>query len=813
MLPDGAHTRENDWTIFMLNQDYSFYQPPSLYPATTHSKNQFYPISLHNLSSVRSIKTPGFSKSNDDVLEMSGNPCPGISYSVGNKDLLYCINLVRTKYDSGAKRGAVVKAMAICSRLPHFHIFKPVLLLALESYYRNPSIEALNELYTSINSMDTANIPQFNIFQKSILRHSTDHSMIESISSLSLQAQINAISSPTAANDNKNTNNVSEKSNNPFNINSYNPQTKFSSSNPTSNSWHSSEKYPNILSINDKAYNNGQPITFENYTSHGNDYRFFPTKIVFQDVNLSVRIPLTMYSEEIGDTSLAKLITKFGGPLNNVIRTGHPHLDIGNGLVHPISILINAVLTQKRIIFLGFNLPADEVASYVVAAIVIGSGGGNILHGLKHRAFPYACLPMIDKLLQVPGFIAGVTNPAFEDHPGWWDVLFNVKTGKVIISSNLISQKDSLVNHKHDDSSRYSIDGASSLGHKYLYKDLKVDKNFFYDQEFINDLYSAINNHMNEVTIREKFENYFRNFLVLVAIYEQQAYKSSQLFFAPKTPINSKINHDLLGDVLSSDQINFGYSDEIYLSSSQAGNKDQSIGSSMSSNSSSLPSSSVINSNGSSNGGETPSHYLIDNTKLQKEIKMNIGRIEGFIGTILYKNIKADIQQNQRQYPVVAIDVQTIINRLRNGTNIPQYEVIALYHLLNAHINTPAQIEMLLSFLPLSSTGLIPLVFGLYHMDDTVRFLAASLLAKIEKHPVGSKFVNCLNYFHKSINAIKWLETQDPMLQLPPPPLHLSPPRSLASIATKICPSFFVFLKLYNLNKNSILWSGNWSSL
>ncbi|OMJ28421.1 Protein mesA [Smittium culicis] len=749
MLPDGAHTRENDWTIFMLNQDYSFYQPTSLYPNTRQTKNQQYPISLHNLSSLRSFKNPGLSKSNDDVLEMSGNPRPGISYSVENKDLIYCINLVRTKYDSGAKRGAVVKAMAICTRLPHFHIFKPVLLLALESYYRNPSTESLDELYTSINSMDTARIPQFNIFQKSILRHSTDNSVLESISSLSPQTQNNPTAAPTASSDNKHTDNVSENSNNPFNKSSYNSQTNFNNSNPISNSWHFSEKYPSVLSISNKAYNHSQLHTSDNYSSHGNDYRFFPTKIIFQDVNLSVRIPLTMYSEEIGDTSLAKLITKFGGPLNNVIRTGHPHLDIGNGLVHPISILINAVLTQKRIIFLGFNLPADEVASYVVAAIVIGSGGGNILHGLKHRAFPYACLPMLDKLLQVPGFIAGVTNPAFEDHPSWWDVLFNIKTGKVTISSNLISQKDSLLNHKHDDSSRYSIDGASSLGHKYLYKDLKVDKNFFYDQEFINDLYSATSNHMNEITIREKFENYFRNFLVLVAIYEQQAYKSSQLFFAPKTPSNSKINHKLVGDVLSSDQINFGYSDEIYLSSSHAGNKDNSIGSSISSNSSSQPGSSIINNTGSSNGGETPSHYLIDNTKLQKEIKMNIGRIEGFIGTILYKNIKADIQQNQKQFPVVAIDVQTIINRLRNGTNIPQHEVTALYHLLNAHIHTSAQIEMLLSFMPLSSTGLIPLVFGLYHMDDTVRFLAASLLAKIEKHPIGSKFINCLNYFHK----------------------------------------------------------------
>jgi len=36
-----------------------------------------------------------------------------------------------------------------------------------------------------------------------------------------------------------------------------------------------------------------------------------------------------------------------------------------------------------------------------------------------------------------PGYIAGVTNPAFEEHPQWWDVLFNINTGKVTISPNI----------------------------------------------------------------------------------------------------------------------------------------------------------------------------------------------------------------------------------------------------------------------------------------------------------------------------------------------------------------------------------------
>lgn len=36
-----------------------------------------------------------------------------------------------------------------------------------------------------------------------------------------------------------------------------------------------------------------------------------------------------------------------------------------------------------------------------------------------------------------PGFIAGVTNPTFEDHSSWWDVLCNISTGKITVSKDI----------------------------------------------------------------------------------------------------------------------------------------------------------------------------------------------------------------------------------------------------------------------------------------------------------------------------------------------------------------------------------------
>ena len=37
-----------------------------------------------------------------------------------------------------------------------------------------------------------------------------------------------------------------------------------------------------------------------------------------------------------------------------------------------------------------------------------------------------------------PGYITGVTNPMFEEHPEWWDLLCNISTGKVVLNPALV---------------------------------------------------------------------------------------------------------------------------------------------------------------------------------------------------------------------------------------------------------------------------------------------------------------------------------------------------------------------------------------
>lgn len=111
----------------------------------------------------------------------------------------------------------------------------------------------------------------------------------------------------------------------------------------------------------------------------------------------------------------------------------HPHLHTSGALTHPIILLLNALLTEKRILFLGHGQPAGNVASFVLAACALS---GHVLRGFTERAFPYSNLAGLDTLEATPGYIAGVINPRFEDLQHTWDILCNIETGRITVSKH-----------------------------------------------------------------------------------------------------------------------------------------------------------------------------------------------------------------------------------------------------------------------------------------------------------------------------------------------------------------------------------------
>lgn len=189
------------------------------------------------------------------------------------------------------------------------------------------------------------------------------------------------------------------------------------------------------------------------------DTHFFETRLTYNNINLPIRVPVGIEADEVGDYSLINLIQVFNSPGTNQTFQPpfHPHLHTSGSLTPPVILLFNAMLTGKRIVFLGSSLPANQVAHLVLAACALGSGGGaGLLRGLTERCFPYSNLTnrgnheavcVIDRCSLVPGsivfsayrpgYIAGVTNPRFEAFTNSYDVFCNIDTGKITVSKDI----------------------------------------------------------------------------------------------------------------------------------------------------------------------------------------------------------------------------------------------------------------------------------------------------------------------------------------------------------------------------------------
>ncbi|TGZ82400.1 spindle pole body interacting protein [Ascodesmis nigricans] len=433
MLPDGTHTRDQDWTIFFLHKD----------PSSADTDN----------------------------LEPGGQP-----------PLIYVLNLVITKHDKEAKRGARVKAMAICTRHSFLHIYKPILLLALEEYFKYPTSETLEGLYEAVNSMDLSAMPKLSIFEKQILAASDNKDMFaEKFDEAAAMSPIVGHGrSPSALGG-----------------------VMGDGSQPT---------FTNLA-----AGPGGRPIVFPSKISLPRDSHEFETKVVYKSIPVPIRVPVAILPETVGDFSLIQLITTFSAPhvQNPQPFALHPHLTTNGPYTHPIIVLMNGLLTQKRIVFLSHDRPSGEVANHVLAACALGSGG--TLRGFTRFAFPYTDLSKIDELLQVPGFIAGVKNPAFAHHPSWWDILCNIDTGRIKISPELQQPGP------FEGASYFS--GTADTG----------------DNAFMEEIIHCISGRFGEKALRARWRDWIMRFTQMAAAFEEQVYGASALW------IGQEENHVIRG--------------------------------------------------------------------------------------------------------------------------------------------------------------------------------------------------------------------------------------------------------------------------
>ncbi|WVR06325.1 hypothetical protein IAU60_003356 [Kwoniella sp. DSM 27419] len=677
MLPDGAHLRPEDWTVFYLGQTAS----SAVAPMLSHESS----TRISTESNQRASMLP------------SDRATRGVAGSGGG--LLYVLNCVRMKEDKKMRRGAMVKAMAICTPNPYIGIYKPLLLLALEEYFMSPSPEILARLYDSANAISTAGMPKLNRFERILLRSSERKDLLEDKFGLT-----EAVGGVQEISDE-----LPGEAGSTSGAEGMRPGSSVGHRKTTSTS--SAPRITRKGSSNSSQFHLATPpskeagLSSENTSTQAQllgdtakrrgvprDTHFFETEARFKKITVPIRIPMTVFDEDVGDYSLIELVQTFSHNVAPFPAPFHPQLHTNGSSTHPVILILNAILAHKRVMFLGHGLPANQVARMVLAACALGSGCGQVLRGITASAFPYANLASLDILEEFSGFVAGVTNPRFEELPTTWDVLCNLESGKVTVSKNL--QAGAAGNIKSGRSSETSLGASVSAGSGKgddegiggpQAKMNSVAKADCVDNQFMEEILAAIASHYGESTIRLRFTDYLSRFVRLAA-YQEYSQTGS---------------------------IRIGYPTISY--------REGTLGSGA---------------------------VFADEQSKQREMWANAHRIDAWRKTQSYKLYAKDWQSRMKRRPI-AFDVSHQLARLRLAKNMSDGEAEAIFTALAEGVKTYEQVVELLTHLPAHWGGLLPIANGLFHRWPGVREHTLDLLVTLQQYPIGRYAVSTMNYFHR----------------------------------------------------------------
>ncbi|KAG5647063.1 hypothetical protein DXG03_001433 [Asterophora parasitica] len=752
MLPDGAETQLDDWTIFFLNQ-----------------------TPFNTISPVLALETP----------ETKAVPLPGEQDDSpkDKPDLLCVLNLVRTKHDKTLDRGAKVLALAICTRHPFIQIFKPFLLMALDDYFSDPSQDCLARLFDAVNSMDLSGAPLLTRYEKILMRsserkdifaekfahlaprdqpswngsnlglgaksimqhrstnsgesyssfeegllsrHRQDDNRIRERELQPRRDRADTDSTTAVGSSNHGTNQdspsdasfslggsavwVGDESGLDLGLKDAGDSSSVLSLGGSNTMAASSRKRrsTDASSMSSKSHSRdhlprtAMPSYYDPHLRSGlaKDTHFYHTSVAYKDHQLPIKMPLSTFPEEVGDYSLITLIKEFSSH-QLVSGPQHPHLHTNGPQTHPIILLFNALVTGKRIIFLGHKRPAGEVSSFVLSACALGSGCGAVLRGFIERAFPYANLNNRDEWESVPAYIAGVTNPIFEASRAW-DLLLVIGAGTVTVAKDihatypvtatpsfaapLISRSGTL----KAESSIGSEEDAGRVGGSQNKPDyLKTDSNA--DRLFIEDIRSAIDDHFGESLVRMRFSEYVTRFVRLASRYEEEVTGSTKIGFPSSVFTELPGRHPQLGGGIA-------FNDEV---------------------------------------------------TCMRELTANAQRIEGWRKTNSYQYCVADVAKFQANSAIKGFDVLHQLFRLRYARTMADSEAKSIMRTLAENVKTYEQVVELLACLIPHGGGLLHMGFGLFHQKEPVREYTVDLFNQLRAYPVGLLFLQSLNHFQR----------------------------------------------------------------
>lgn len=421
------------------------------------------------------------------------------------------------------------------------------------------------------------------------------------------------------------------------------------------------------------------------------DTHEFESRVVYNQIPIPIKVPTAVSPETVGDFSIIKLIQIFSGPNTSSPQpfTLHSHLTTNGPYTHPIIILVNALLTQKRIIFLGHNRPSGEVAEAVLAACALASGG--VLRGFTRHAFPYTDLTKIEDLLNVPGFVAGVTNPAFANHPEWWDVLCDVPTGRIKISSRIEAAPTTkgmiYFQQQHPTPAPSSMTGMAPSAPFLVYNVPNADPT--HDTAFIEDLLRSIAARHGEAAIRAKWRDYITKFTRMAAAFEESVYGASALYAGASVADAGACGVQGHGYVWPSEEAR------------------------------------------------------------TRELGSNVARIEGWRNTRSYYSFIQDLAAFWGRRPIRKLDLAHQHDRLRY-LKLSHEDSGRIYLALAQSVRSYDEVCQLLTVVPESHAGLFYVGLGLFHPDAHVRARTVELLDRIRTHEAGRHFWARMSRFAKA---------------------------------------------------------------
>lgn len=104
-----------------------------------------------------------------------------------------------------------------------------------------------------------------------------------------------------------------------------------------------------------------------------------------------------------------------------------------------IMIIYNAILEERRVLFVGFQQPVSNVCHHVISSLFL-FGGFPLNEMVKRRYFPYTPLSCMFTELKTPGYVAGAANLMYKNRSEVWDYLCDLDQGKVIKNQKIKSE-------------------------------------------------------------------------------------------------------------------------------------------------------------------------------------------------------------------------------------------------------------------------------------------------------------------------------------------------------------------------------------